>query len=100
MENTDLSRLEAVLDKLLTAHARLKTENTALQSDLEKRKHECETLQKKLDTLLSDKEKAGKRVANLLDRIQGWEQEHEIAAAPRLRPDHEKQGSLLSPPVG
>ncbi len=74
---TELARLEEFVDKLLSKYNKIKSECHALQETLRQRDDECKELKHKVAELSAERTDVGNKVANLLDRIESWENEED-----------------------
>ena len=76
MENrNELARLEEFVDKLLTRYNTLKQDYLTLKATLEERDRECADLKNQVSELTSEQATVGSRVADLIGRIEQWENE-------------------------
>ena len=83
MENrNELARLEEFVDKLLTRYNTLKQDFLSLKATLEERDRECADLKNQGAELTSEQATVGSRVADLIGRIEQWENEQSVDPAP------------------
>jgi len=71
--NDDLTRLEQFVEKLIESHNQLKSENSEMLSQLDKKEQEITALQDKVKALQEDRSVMHNQVTGLIDRISEWE---------------------------
>ena len=92
-ENAELVRLEQFVDNLLNKYNDLKEKYHQLEETLRERDDECAALKNDVSGLKDERSAVGSRVANLLGRIEQWENEQE---GPLSSEDAEgRQGTLF-----
>ena len=103
MEGMNLSKLEAVVEKLLSSLQEIKQENAALQSQLEAKKSKISELESKVTALTSNQDEVSSRVTNLLSSIEDWEkslgaheEDADDAPAEEDEPAESRGGDLFS----
>jgi chromosome segregation ATPase len=73
MEEMNLAKLEAVVEKMLKHIQELKRENASLQAQVEDKNNTIVDLEAQLSSVTSNQDEVGKRVTNLLSSIEEWE---------------------------
>lgn len=87
MENTKLTKLEEVVDKLIEQLKGLKNDKKMLQTTLQTREDEIKVLETQVVELNDKQDKISERVDNLINSIEDWESSSESA------PVEEPEGS-------
>ncbi len=81
MENETLSKLEAVVKKMLGNIDELKSENGSLQSQIQTKDAKIEELESKISAMTSDQDAINTRVSSLISSIEEWEKNDEKVVA-------------------
>ena len=72
-QETELQRLEQIVEKLLSSFADLRAENAKLQQELSEKNKQLTELSNNLTTQESERGEIGKRVSRLVEQIEDWE---------------------------
>ncbi|HFQ80915.1 MAG TPA: hypothetical protein ENK33_06020 [Desulfobacterales bacterium] len=81
MENTKLTKLEEVVDKLIEQLKGLKNDKKMLQTTLQTRDDKIKALETQVAELNDKQDKISERVDNLINSIEDWEKSPEPAVA-------------------
>jgi len=73
MDQTDLGRLEEMVDSLLAGYNRVKDEKSQLLATLEAKEREIEELQISLAKLSDEKGDVRQKISSILGSIEDWE---------------------------
>ncbi len=73
MENTKLTKLEEVVDKLIEQLKGLKNDKKMLQTTIHTREDEIKALETQVAELNDKQDKISERVDNLINSIEDWE---------------------------
>lgn len=103
MEGMNLTKLEAVVEKMLSNLQEIKRENAVLQSQVEAKKSKISELEAKINALTSNQDEVSSRVTNLLSSIEDWEkslggheEENNEVPAEESEPADSRGGGLFS----
>ena len=78
--NTDLSKLEKVVEKMFEKFGQLKKEKAELESAVAEKNQQIEELNTKVDSLSSNQEEISSRVTSLISSIEDWEGDGDSAS--------------------
>ncbi len=81
MENTKLTKLEEVVDKLIEQLKGFKNDKKMLQTTLQIREDEIKALETQMAELNDKQNKISERVDNLINSIEDWENSPDSAPA-------------------
>jgi chromosome segregation ATPase len=73
-KDSELSRLESFVEKLLAKFSELQVEKTQLEKDLAERDSAIEELRGNITTQDSERIEISQRVSKIVDQIEEWEQ--------------------------
>ncbi len=94
MENTKLTKLEEVVDKLIEQSKGLKNDKKMLQATLQTREDEIKALETRVAELNDKQDKISERVDNLINSIEDWEKSSE--PTPAEEPEGSEGGEAQS----
>lgn len=81
MDQTDLGRLEEMVDSLLIGYNRLKKEKSQLLATIESKDREIEELQISLSQLNDEKGDVRQKISSILGSIEDWENDNTAGTA-------------------
>ncbi len=93
MEGMNLTKLEAVVEKMLANIQELKRDNADLTSQLASRNSKIEEMEGTIQRLTENQEEVSSRVTNILSSIEEWERSCGDDGAERCEP---RSGGLFS----
>ncbi len=84
MENSDFSKLEVVVEKLLATLGAKKDENANLLRQIKDLDQTVVELEQEVRTLNSEQSEIGNRVSSLIGAIEDWEKDNNADSQPEM----------------
>jgi chromosome segregation ATPase len=95
MESSDFSKLEKVVEKLLSKLGSANLDNASYIMQIEGKDKKIAELEQKIEALNSEQNDISGRVSSLINSIEDWEKSAESSPAPEVQKSEDEQAESV-----